>query len=148
MASQESVNAKKCQLFFAPYKCALFRNNSGMFYNKNNAPVYFGLGNTNEKIIYKGQKKRVIDVRKSSDSIGWTQVLITPEMVGKTLAVFTSIEFKAPGFVIKKCYPEKSREAKQLYWINAVIRAGGIGGFVAKPADIKDIFAEFYERFA
>ena len=121
----------------------MFRNNSGMFMNDNGAPVYFGLGNTAEK----RNGKKISDIRKSSDEIGYTKVLITPEMVGHELAIFTSIEYKAKGFIIKKVYNEKSREAKQLVWLDMTKKAGGIGGFASCPDDIDRIFDEWYKRF-
>jgi hypothetical protein len=68
----------------------LFRNNVGLAYigdvitNENGSvtilnarPIKFGLCNG------------------SSDLIGWTTVTITPEMVGRTVAVFTAIEVKS-----------------------------------------------------
>jgi hypothetical protein len=33
----------------------------------------------------------------SSDLLGLTQIVITPEMVGRTVAVFTALEVKRPG---------------------------------------------------
>ena len=56
-----------------------------MFFNDNGQPVYFGLGHTNKKIA----GKKETDIRKSSDDIGYTSVIITPEMVGHKIAVFT-----------------------------------------------------------
>lgn len=61
----------------------------------------------------------------SSDLIGWTKKTITPDMVGKDVAIFTAIEVKtARGRVSKE----------QLTFINAVNNAGGIGG-IAKSAE-------------
>lgn len=60
-----------------------------------------------------------------SDTIGWTSVEITPQMIGKRVAVFTAIEFKAPGK-----YP--SREQRN--FLEIVREAGGIGG-VAHSVD-------------
>ena len=55
----------------------------------------------------------------SSDLIGWRTVTVTPEMVGQKLAVFTSVEVKAP----------KGRASEeQRAWLAAVQAAGGIGG--------------------
>lgn len=55
----------------------------------------------------------------SGDLIGWESVTITPEMVGRKLAVFVSIEVKAP----------KGRETTdQIAWAHAVRDAGGIAG--------------------
>ncbi len=109
-----------------------------MLYDNNGVPVRFGLGNTSAKINAK---------RKSSDDIGYTKVKITPEMVGHEIAVFTSIEYKAPGFKVKAVYPEKSRESKQLVWIDMVKKAGGIGGFASNQEQFDDIMNEFYARF-
>lgn len=55
----------------------------------------------------------------SSDLIGWTPVVITADMVGKTVAVFTAIEAK----------DKKGRtSAGQENFIKAVTQAGGIAG--------------------
>ena len=45
-----------------------------------------------------GKKK---DKLKGGDRIGWTEIVITPDMVGKKIAVFTNIEIKGPGDTIK-----------------------------------------------
>lgn len=143
MGQAETNASKRCRLQAARHRCRLFRNNSGMFYNDNGQPVFFGLGNENKKTA----GKKVSDIRKSSDDIGYTMVKITPEMVGHTLAVFTSIEYKKPGFKIRKVYPEKSREAKQLVWNNMVVEAGGIAGFACDKESLDAIFEQFYARF-
>ena len=59
----------------------------------------------------------------SSDLIGWKSVEITPDMVGKKLAVFTAIEVKRPTNF------KTSDEQKE--FIQNVQAAGGIG-FIAK----------------
>lgn len=114
-----------------------------MFMNEHGQPVYFGLGNSPKKVA----NKKVSDIRKSSDDIGYTVVEITPEMVGHKLAVFTSIEYKAKHFKIKAVYNQNSREAKQLVWIEMIIRAGGIAGFAKDKESLQIIFDEFYARF-
>lgn len=53
----------------------------------------------------------------SSDTIGWTPVMVTPEMVGATLAVFTAIEVKSRGKPLRK---------EQAAFGAAVEAAGGI----------------------
>ncbi len=55
-------------------------------------------------------------VQGSGDLVGWMPVTITPEMVGTTVAVFTSIEAKKPG-------GRASRE--QLQFDRVVREAGG-----------------------
>lgn len=65
----------------------------------------------------------------SSDLIGWTPVVITPEMIGKTVAIFTAIETKVDG---RKTTDEQDK------FIAAVLRNGGLAG-VAYTEDDLDI---------
>lgn len=68
--------------------------------------------------------------RGSADLIGWRSVLITPEMVGRRLAVFTSIEVKtATG----KLRPE------QQAWLGVVRGAGGLAGVARSVEDALQI---------
>ena len=53
----------------------------------------------------------------SSDYVGWDETVITPDMVGKTVAVFTSIEIKTENDKLSD---------KQRRWNAAVRRSGGI----------------------
>lgn len=55
----------------------------------------------------------------SSDLIGWTTVEVTPEMVGKKIAVFTAIEIKTSS---------GSKSDEQVNFITRVREAGGIAG--------------------
>ena len=69
----------------------------------------------------------------SSDLIGWTPVEITPEMVGKTLAVFTAVEVKsATG---RASGPQKN-------FIDQVQKAGGAAGVARSGEDAKEIVEE------
>lgn len=62
----------------------------------------------------------------ASDLHGWTTIEITPDMVGRKVAVYTSLESKS----------DTGRPtAKQRDWIDGVRRAGGIAGVVRSPAD-------------
>lgn len=63
----------------------------------------------------------------SSDLIGWTSVEITPEMVGRKVAVFTAVEIKQPG--------KKPTEA-QVNFIENVRSAGGIGTVITDPEQV------------
>lgn len=64
----------------------------------------------------------------SSDKIGWTQVVITQEMVGKKVAVFTAIEEKA----------EKGRATKiQNNFLAVVKNCGGIAILAKSLDDLK-----------
>jgi len=62
----------------------------------------------------------------SSDLIGWKSVTITPDMVGKKLAVFTALEVKT----------STGRPTKeQVNFIQAVRSAGGFAGIVRSVDD-------------
>lgn len=56
-------------------------------------------------------------LKGSADYVGWTPVEITPDMVGETVAVFTSIEIKTATDAI---------DEDQIIWYKAVKRDGGI----------------------
>jgi hypothetical protein len=77
----------------------IFRNNTGAVVTQDGRLVTFGL------------------CKGSSDLIGWTEVEITPEMVGQKLAVFTAVEVKKKG-------KKPTKEQKQ--FIKIVSDAGGI----------------------
>ena len=57
----------------------------------------------------------------SADLIGWQSIVITPEMVGKRVAVFLSIEGKSLVGVVSM---------GQRRWWDAVRAAGGVAGVV------------------
>jgi hypothetical protein len=86
----------------------LFRNNVGMLKDLQGRPVRFGL--------HPG----------SSDLIGWRSVVITPDMVGQRVAIFTALEVKAPGGTHKVT-------AEQRQFLDIVEAAGGIGGVARSP---------------
>lgn len=99
----------------------LFRNNVGVLRNPDTGqPVRYGLANDSPAINKKW---------KSGDLIGWRSVVITPDMVGQTLAVFTSRECKHEGWQ----YSGDPHEAAQLNWANLVNQAGGDACFMASP---------------
>lgn len=60
----------------------------------------------------------------SADLVGWKALTIQPEDVGKTIAVFLSIEVKSENGTLRK---------EQEAWRDAVLRHGGIA-IVAKSA--------------
>lgn len=87
----------------------LFRNQVGQLPDpRTGRPVQFGLA------------------RGSADLIGWRTVVVTPEMVGQRIAVFTSIEVKtATG----RLTPAQNA------WLGAVRSAGGIAGVARSVSD-------------
>ena len=62
----------------------------------------------------------------SADLIGWRTITITPDMVGRQLAVFTSIEVKTPSGRVAPA---------QQHWLKAVQQAGGVGGVARSVTD-------------
>lgn len=70
----------------------------------------------------------------SSDLIGLTQVKITPEMVGKTVAIFTGVEVKIPG-----ASTAKERLAAQGAFIDMINSLGGRAGFAQSVDDAHKI---------
>ena len=86
----------------------LFRNQVGQLPDpRTGRPVQFGLA------------------RGSADLIGWRTLVITPEMVGQRIAVFTSIEVKTPTGRVR---------SEQQAWLACVQESGGIAG-VARSVD-------------
>lgn len=84
--------------------------------------------------------KRVITFglcRGSSDYIGWLPVTVTPDMVGKTVAVFVAMETKdAKG---------KTTEHQDNF-IDQVNEAGGIAFVARKPQDVMDALEEWRNK--
>lgn len=61
----------------------------------------------------------------SSDLIGWKSVEVTPDMIGKRVAIFTAVEVKAGT----RPTPD------QLVFIEQVRKAGGIAGIARTPEE-------------
>lgn len=93
----------------------LWRFNVGLFWAGRDEDMGGG------KILLHGARRVHCGKAGMSDLMGWTAVEVTPEMVGKTLPVFTAIEVK----------PEKRgvEGKKQDDWIAMVKSHGGIAGF-------------------
>jgi hypothetical protein len=69
----------------------------------------------------------------ASDLIGLAQIVITPEMVGRRIAVFMAQEVKRPGAPV----PEHQER-----FINFVSWFGGIAGIVRSPGDALSMVSE------
>ncbi len=93
----------------------LFRNQVGSLPDpRTGRPVQFGLA------------------RGSADLIGWRTVVVTPDMVGQRIAVFTSIEVKTPTGRLTPA---------QHAWLGVVRTAGGIAGVARTVSDAVHIVA-------
>jgi hypothetical protein len=106
-------------------KCILYRNNVGVFQIKDKGrprSITTGLG------------------KGSSDLIGYAKRTITPDMVGKTVAIFTAIEVKREGWnKNKKLNPHEQNQAN---FIARVKEDGGIAGFSASIDDFNNVLKE------
>lgn len=101
----------------APYlRMHLFRNNNGVLKDEHGRPVRYGLAN---------DSKSLNKVAKSADLIGGTQLTITPDMVGKTVLVFTSVEVKEESFNGPRSEAERERYEAQVAWANLINSLGG-----------------------
>jgi hypothetical protein len=71
--------------------------------------------------------------RGSADLIGWRTLVVTPEMVGQRIAVFTSLEVKTATGRLSPA---------QTQWLHAVRTAGGIAGVARSVPDALRIVTE------
>lgn len=111
----------------------VFRNNAGGCKDDTGRLIRFGLGNDGTKATK--------DL-KFGDYVGFTQVVITPDMVGKTVAVFTNLEIKPVGAMqatLQKASALGSRENLQWETSNYVKESGGFAGFVTDADDVKRV---------
>lgn len=87
----------------------LFRNNVGALPDGDGRIIYYGVCNPG-----------------GSDLIGWKSVVVTPDMVGKRVAIFVAGEVKVAG--------RRATQAQQNFLRN-VEEAGGIAGVLRSEDD-------------
>ena|ERR1035437_3630799 len=95
----------------------VFRNNVGTLLTERGVPVRFGLANDSVSV-----NKYV----KSGDLIGIRPVLITADMVGKTIGQFVSLEVKRQGWIPNQ---NNDHENAQRRWADIVTGLGGYAIF-------------------
>jgi hypothetical protein len=103
----------------------LFRNNVGVAFDATGRAIRYGLANESKEI-----NKKI----KSGDLIGWRPLIVTQDMVGKTIAQFVSIECKSQ---------KKHAKIKiaQTTWAELVKKAGGIALILARGLEESDLDA-------
>ena len=111
-------------LLDAPYQDSRLRkNHNGLATLQDESVLKYGLG------------------KGTSDLIGWTQIEITQEMVGKKVAIFTGIEVKKfPWNMPKK--PDKHLR-NQINWRNIILQFGGIAGFANSVEQYNQILKDY-----
>ena len=100
----ETPILKRIQIAVAKLGVKIFRNNVGTLRDERGRYVSYGL------------------CVGSSDLIGWFPTVVTPQMVGRKVAIFIAIEIKTETGVAT---------FEQYQFIQAVNRDGGIG-FIAR----------------
>lgn len=94
----------------------LWRNNVGVAMDAGGVPVRYGIAN---------DSSQVNKVLKSSDLIGVRPVLVTADMIGRTLGVFVAREVKRDGWVFRGT----PREQAQQRFLQLIAAAGGDAAF-------------------
>ena len=79
-------------------------------------------------------RRITVGVPGMSDLQGWKSVLVTQDMVGKRVAIYTALEIKTPGHRTKK-----DRLEKQLAFIETVKSHGGIAAMVDSVDKAKEL---------
>lgn len=115
---RESAVTSHVRLAAAQLGVTLWRNNCGGFYDDTGRFVRYGLG-SEAKLA-------------SSDFIGIRPVLITPEMVGNVIGVFTAVEMKAENWRFNK---NDNHLLQQKHFIDIVNSNGGMAGFATNVDD-------------
>lgn len=134
--SEAEVQAQ-VRLALSQSGCVMFRNNVGAFKAPNGSWVRYGLAN---------DSKAMNQHTKSADLIGGIRVVITPEMVGETVLVFTSIEVKEEGY---KPHGKKQIEHYQAQerWRDSILRAGGIAAIVDSAESAVGFIKDWLRKF-
>lgn len=120
----EMALQQRLRVMAAQHGTPLLRNNSGACRDDTGRMIRYGLGNDSE---------RINKVFKSSDLIGIWPLVVTPEMVGRTLGVFFAVEVKAPGW---KMTPGDERAKAQQNFGDWVRNNGGIFTFATSEKDV------------
>lgn len=116
--SDELAIQNAIQLGLLGQPVRLLRNNVGGLKDRTGRFVAYGLGSHGGQVV-----------RGPSDLIGWRTITITPDMVGRQIAVFAAVE-------VKDCAvptPEQER------FIAEVQQAGGLAGVARSVDDARTI---------
>jgi len=123
----ESNVQKLIQLTASKLGVVLFRNNVGQGWigqmnRLSDGSIHIRSPRPLEAGLHKG----------SSDLIGWKSVQITPDMIGKRVAIFTAVEVKAGTRPTQE----------QLVFIEQVRKAGGIAGIARSPEEASSLLTQ------
>lgn len=80
-------------------------------------------------VVIRSARPFKVGIAGMSDLGGWVPVVITPDMVGSTVAVYAQVEVKDGA----------RASGEQLKWIEAVRRSGGLAGIARNISDLAGI---------
>lgn len=116
----ESKLVRACLAAAPVLGARLFRNNVGKLQDRRGTWVAYGL--------YPG----------SPDLVGWMPVVVTPDMVGRTVALFVGIEAKRP---------DGGRVSEdQRRFLTALEQSGAVQGVVRSVAELETVLAPWRGR--
>lgn len=119
----ESAVQQRVRLEAAKRGIRLFRNNVGACQDTNGNFIRYGLAN---------DSKQMNDKFKSADLIGITPTVVTTEMVGSIVGIFTSIEVKKQGWK----FTGSKREVAQRDWAAFIIANGGLAKMISSEDEL------------
>lgn len=130
----ESKTQAEIRLAASKLGYVLWRNNRGKYYG-------YGIVRAAIKLLIAGNWKAALETLTrarpvdcgvgpdgAGDLIGYLPVTITPDMIGQTVAVFTSIECKAPGARTGKDHLQRQQD-----FADRVNERGGIAAIIDSP---------------
>lgn len=127
----ETDTQRLIQLELSSGSTRVFRNNVGHAWQGHTFTIYEGR-------LVRGAARNIAFglAPGSSDLIGLKSVVITPDMVGRTVAVFTAIEVKDK---------RKQPTTEQRSFLAMVNVMGGLGGVARSIDDAKRIVSRMYQ---
>jgi len=97
----------------------LLRNNIGAYQDETGRWVHYGVGG-----------------KGGADLLGWCEKVITPEMVGATVAIITACEVKGSDWRPPKSGKQFERWKLQQQFVAAINQAGGIATVASSVDDL------------
>lgn len=142
---RESNVWKRMLLAAGQIQCAavrIFRNNTAMGWSGKSVRItpdnrHMIALNPGDVVVRSAQPLHAGLMKGSGDGIGWSTITITPGMVGRQMAVFTSAETKSSTGRVR---PE------QQTWHDNVKQAGGISAIVRDPNDLRYAVESFVSQ--
>lgn len=129
--SDETALMKELQIAATRMGARLFRQNTGMAWIGKARRITRAMHTKVEAgdVVIKAARPFHAGVTGMADLGGWMPVVVTPEMVGTTVALYAQVEVKDGA----RPTPE------QLAWIKAVLAAGGLAGVAHNDVELSAI---------